>query len=66
MSEKVEKGDVAYFHPMKVLCIFYGTSQPIAGVSIIGKVNNAEKFADVRSGDLIKLNTEHKYPHRNI
>lgn len=54
-SAKVEKGDVAYFPPMKVLCIFYGTSQPVAPVTIIGKIKNPEKFIEVKEGDLIRV-----------
>lgn len=54
-SPRVEKGDVAYFPLMKVLCIFYGTSQPVAPVNVIGKVKNTEKFKDVKQGDLIRI-----------
>jgi len=54
-SAAVKKGDVTYFPPMRVLCIFYGTSQPVAPVNVIGKVKNPGKFSEVRSGDLMKV-----------
>jgi hypothetical protein len=57
-SAKVEKGDVAYFPPMSVLCVFYSTSQPVAPVNIIGKVRNPEKFAEIKEGDLIRIERE--------
>ena len=54
-SAEVEKGDVAYFPPMKVLCIFYGNTQPVAPVNIVGKVKTPEKFIEVKQGDLIRI-----------
>lgn len=54
-SARVEPGDVAYYPPMNVLCVFYGSSQPIAPVNIIGRVKNPEKFSEVRQGDLIRI-----------
>jgi len=54
-NANIKKGDVAYFPLMKVLCIFYGNTQPIAPVNIIGEIKNPEKFMEVKQGDLIKI-----------
>ena len=54
-SARVEKGTAAYFPPMKVLCIFYGNTQPVAPVNIIGRVDKPENFARIRQGDLIRI-----------
>jgi hypothetical protein len=55
----VEAGDVTYWPNGKCFCVFYGQSQPVSAVTIIGKVkNNLEKFADVRDGDNITLDSD--------
>ena len=53
---KVEKGTIAYWPMGNALCIFYGESQPYSPVNILGKVtNNLEIFADIKSGNRIKV-----------
>jgi len=53
---KVEQGDVAYWPPGKCFCIFYGKTQPVSAVTVVGKSKcNPEKFRSVREGDEVVL-----------
>jgi hypothetical protein len=55
-TEKVRKGDVAYWPHGKALCIFFGKSQPISGVNIVGRVvTNLDGFKEVADGDDLSL-----------
>lgn len=53
---RVETGDVAYWPPGKCFCVFYGKTQPVSAVIIIGKVKtNLDKFKEILDGDEIAL-----------
>lgn len=55
-TERVTKGDVAYWAPGKCFCVFFGNTQPVSAVTIIGKVkNNIEGFRGLRDGAVIDL-----------
>jgi len=55
-TEKVETGDLCYWPPGKAFCIFFGKTQPISAVNVVGKVKTGlEKFRDVKDGDDIVL-----------
>ena len=54
--ERVEQGDVTYWPNGKCFCVFYGQSQPISAVTVIGKVKtNLDKFKEVVDGEEIIL-----------
>ena len=54
--ERVESGDVTYWPNGRCFCVFFGKSQPISAVTVIGKVkNNLDKFKEIRQGDRISL-----------
>jgi len=54
--ERVEKGDVAYWPPGKCFCVFFGRTQPVSAVTVIGRVKSGvERFRGVRGGDKISL-----------
>ena len=53
-SQKVKKGDLAYWPMGSAFCIFWGETQPYSRVNIIGKVTkNLELFKKVKSGTKI-------------
>lgn len=55
-TEKVSSGDVAYWPPGKCFCVFFGNTQPVSAVTIIGKVkSNLEGFRGIRDGAAIEL-----------
>ncbi len=57
--ETVKTGDVAYWPPGKAFCVFFGRTQPISAVTIIGRVKtNLEKFRKVQSGDRLLLDED--------
>ncbi|HIE34171.1 MAG TPA: hypothetical protein EYP86_03425, partial [Candidatus Altiarchaeales archaeon] len=51
----VKKGDIAYYPPMNAFCIFFGNSQPIGPVNLIGKLNKPDMFSLVKNRDTIRL-----------
>lgn len=61
----MEVGDIAYFPPMKVLCVFFGSTpisqgnEPRAAgmVNVCGKLNNInlELLRSIRDGEMIKV-----------
>lgn len=54
--EKVKTGDVAYWPPGKCLCVFFGKTQPISAVSVVGRVaTNLERFKEVKDSDELNL-----------
>ena len=54
--EKVGRGDVAYWPPGKCLCVFFGKTQPISAVTVVGRVfKNLERFKEVKDGDELYL-----------
>jgi len=54
--ERVSQGDVAYWPPGKCFCIFFGKTQPVSPVTIIGKFKcNPERFKSIKEGDEIVL-----------
>ena len=56
---KVEQGDVTYWPNGKCFCVFYGKSQPVSAVTVIGKVKtNLDKFREVLDGDEIVLDKD--------
>jgi hypothetical protein len=56
MTARVNQGDVAYWPPGKCFCVFYGKTQPVSEVMIIGKIRtNLEKFSEVLDGEKIIL-----------
>lgn len=53
---KVNKGDVAYWAPGHAFCIFFGDSQPISEVDIIGRVlTKLDGFKEIKEGDTLYL-----------
>ncbi|MBN2517602.1 MAG: hypothetical protein JXB14_02050 [Candidatus Altiarchaeota archaeon] len=55
-TDKVSEGDICYWPPGNAFCIFFGKSQPVNAVSIIGKVvSGLERFKEVEEGDDIVL-----------
>jgi uncharacterized protein len=59
MTARVSQGDVAYWPPGRCFCVFYGKTQPVSEVAIIGEVKTGlEVFMDIREGDEIGLVNE--------
>lgn len=57
-TERVESGDIAYWPNGRCFCIFFGKTQPISAVTVIGKItNNLDKFREVLNGETIVLDT---------
>jgi uncharacterized protein len=55
-TENVTKGDVAYWPPGKCFCVFFGNTQPVSAVTVIGKVkSNLEGFRGIRDGATVEL-----------
>ncbi len=55
-TPRVSPGDVAYWPPGKCLCIFFGKTQPVSAVTVVGKVaKNLEMFRQMKDGDTLSL-----------
>ncbi len=55
-TARVQPGDVTYWPPGRCFCVFFGNSQPVSEVTLIGKVeSNSKDFKRVRHGDIITL-----------
>jgi len=53
---EVEKGAIAYWPAGSAICVFYGSSQPIGPVNLIGRVTSGlELFARVKIGAKIRI-----------
>jgi len=53
---RVETGAVAYWPMGSAICIFYGSSQPVGPVNIIGRVTEGlELFRRVKAGTVIRM-----------
>lgn len=55
LTKKVSQGTLAYWPLGKAICVFYGDTQPINPVNVIGEVEKPECFREVKYGDLIRL-----------
>jgi len=55
LTKNVSEGTLAYWPTGKAICVFYGDTQPINAVNVIGEVDNPEFFKDVKYGDIIRL-----------
>jgi len=57
--ERVETGDITYWPPGKCFCIFFGKTQPVSAVTVIGKIKtNLDKFKNVFGGDKLVLDSD--------
>ena len=57
--ERVKQGDVAYWPPGRCFCVFFGRTQPVSAVTVVGRVeSNLERFREVRGGDKLLLDKD--------
>ncbi len=53
---EVERGAIAYWPAGSAICVFYGSSQPIGPVNLIGRITSGlELFARVKIGAKIRV-----------